>query len=188
MSNQSQTRGSALPPNQLAGISAERHGPIVVISLLSAAAAMAETSQLNRESFKVLFSSQCYRPFLLSMHLCFIETFESKHETRAACAGTAADKWQELCRDVFYCGFPRRPASIQTSLAASIHSRIFIFSPLRVMHGRNHISFSAPLQNRFKKPVHREGRVFSDEKKSKSRDASCQDDKACFVSCGFFFL
>lgn len=82
MSNQSQTRRSALPPNQLAGSSEERHGPIVVISLLSAAAAMAETSQLNRESFKVLFLSQCNRPFLLSMHLCFIETFESKHKTR----------------------------------------------------------------------------------------------------------
>lgn len=26
------------------------------------------------------------------------------------------------------------------------------------------------------------------KKKSKSRDASCQDDKACFVFCGFFFF
>lgn len=92
MSNQSQTRGSALPPNQLAGSSEERHGPIVAISLLSAAAATAETSQLNRESFKVLFLSQCNRPFLLSVHLFFfVQNSESKHKT-----GPPAQELQQI--------------------------------------------------------------------------------------------
>lgn len=89
-------------------------------------------------------------------------------------------------------------ALIQTSLVALIHSRIYFFlnihdacikitAPLIWSVQHSHIAKSQ-LHKRFRKPVHREGRGSQTGVTAWLRDASCLDDKACFVFCGFFFF